>query len=186
VGSPKEVENSDRALLAAMIVGDAEALRDLSARYGRRLAMFANRFLGDLADAEEVAADVLWQAWREAGSFDPARASVAAWLTMIARSRSLDRLRARKARPVLAGQISEPVASSDPAAELDQAERGRIVRQEIARLDANERAVLELAYFSDLSQSEIARRLAMPLGTVKTRIRNAMIRLREVLAEPGK
>jgi RNA polymerase sigma-70 factor, ECF subfamily len=182
---PKEVANSDRALLAAMVAGDAEALRDLSARYGRRLAMFANRFLGDLADAEEVAADVLWQAWREAAAFDPARASVATWLTMIARSRSLDRLRARRARQAPAGQTPDPVASSDPAAELHQAERGRIVRQAIDRLGANERAVLELAYFSDLPQSEIARQLSMPLGTVKTRIRNAMIRLREALAERG-
>ncbi len=182
---PKEVANSDRALLAAMVAGDAEALRDLSARYGRRLAMFANRFLGDLADAEEVAADVLWQAWREAAAFDPARASVAAWLTMIARSRSLDRLRARKARQAPAGQTPDPVATSDPAAELHQAERGRIVRQAIEQLDANERAVLELAYFSDLPQSEIARQLSMPLGTVKTRIRKAMIRLREALAERG-
>ncbi len=181
-------EPSDSELLAAMAAGDAEALRALNARYGKKLATVANRFLADQADAEEVAADVLWQAWREAASFDRARGSVAAWLATIVRSRALDRLRARKARqapPIQAPPGDTPSDRSgapDPSVEVDQAERERIVRQAIARLEVQERRALELAYFSDLSQSEIAERLSLPLGTVKTRIRNAMIKLRKALA----
>jgi len=174
-------EPSDRNLLAAMARGDTGALRSLNARYGGRLAALANRFLGDQADAEEVAADVLWQAWRQAASFDPARGSVASWLVTIARSRSLDRLRARQARraPVIAEADSEPVA--DPAAALDEAHRGRMVRRAIDGLEANQRVVLEMAYFSDLSHAEIAEKLSMPLGTVKTRVRSAMLSLRQAL-----
>ena len=174
-------EPSDRNLLAAMARGDTGALRSLNARYGGRLAALANRFLGDQADAEEVAADVLWQAWRQAASFDPARGSVASWLVTIARSRSLDRLRARQARraPAIADADSEPVA--DPAAALDEAHRGRMVRRAIDGLEANQRVVLEMAYFSDLSHAEIAEKLSMPLGTVKTRVRSAMLSLRQAL-----
>jgi RNA polymerase sigma-70 factor (ECF subfamily) len=166
-----------------MASGDSEGLRDLNARYGRKLAAIARRFLGDEADAEEVAADVLWQAWREAGSFDPARGSVAAWLVTIARSRALDRLRARRARQPLPGQAIEAEPVPDPTAAVSDAERSRIVRRALGNLEPNERSVMELAYFSELSQSEIAQKLSMPLGTVKTRVRAAMMKLREALAE---
>jgi len=184
VGRPDR-EPSDRLLLGAMAKGDSEGLRVLNARYGRRLAAMAYRFLGDESDAEEVAADVLWQAWRDANSYDSSRGSVAAWLATIARSRALDRLRARKARQAPPGQGVHPEHAPDPITVVDEAQRATIVRDVIGRLDANERSVLELAYFSDLSQSEIAERLAMPLGTVKTRVRTAMTKLREALAGRG-
>jgi RNA polymerase sigma-70 factor (ECF subfamily) len=165
-----------------MATGDSEALRTLNARYGRKLAAIANRFLSDEADAEEIAADVLWHAWRQAASFDPGRGSVAAWLVTIARSRTLDRLRARRARQMPTVREPEADPAPDPTTSLDQAERAAIVRRAIAGLEAHERKLLEMAYFSDLSQSEIADKLSMPLGTVKTRVRNAMIKLREALA----
>jgi len=182
VGGPDRAIPSDRALLATMASGDSESLRALNTRHGRKLAAIAYRFLQDESDAEEVAADVLWQAWREAGSFDPNRGSVAAWLCTIARSRSIDRLRARKARQAPPEHDPDPESVPDAGAELDEAKRARIVREAIGRLDSAERSVLELAYFSDLSQSQIAQKLAMPLGTVKTRARSAMTKLRETLA----
>ena len=173
---------ADRDLVAAMAAGDAEALRTLNARYARALASLARRFVSDEADAEEVVADVLWQAWREAKNFDAARGSVSVWLVTLARSRAIDRLRALRVRKAPVGEQPASEPGPDPATRLEQAHRARIVRAALAELDANERTALELAYFSDLSQSEVAAKLGIPLGTVKTRMRSAMIKLREALA----
>jgi RNA polymerase sigma-70 factor (ECF subfamily) len=173
---------ADRDLIVAMAAGDSEALRSLNARYGRMLAALARRFLSNESDAEEVVADVLWQAWRDAKTFDATRGSVSVWLVTLARSRAIDRLRANRARKAPPGEqpASEPVP--DPAVELHQVQRARIVRTALAGLEDNERAALQLAYFSDLSQSEVAEKLGIPLGTVKTRMRSAMMKLRETLS----
>ena len=173
---------TDRDLIVAMAAGDSEALRSLNARYGRMLAALARRFLNNESDAEEVVADVLWQAWRDARTFDAARGSVSVWLVTLARSRAIDRLRAQRARrpPDAEPPAAEPIP--DPAVEFNQVQRARIVRTALAGLDSNERTALQLAYFSDLSQSEVAEKLGIPLGTVKTRMRSAMIKLRETLS----
>src|SRR5579863_806609 len=147
---------ADRDLVVAMAAGNSEALRSLSARYGRMLAGLARRFLSNESDAEEVVADVLWQAWREAKAFDAARGSVSVWLVTLARSRAIDRLRALRARKAPLGEQPASEPAPDPATELDQAHRARIVRAALDGLDANERVALEMAYFSDLSQSEVA------------------------------
>jgi RNA polymerase sigma-70 factor (ECF subfamily) len=182
VADAKQAVPADRELIVAMAAGDSEALRSLNARYGRMLAALAGRFLSNESDAEEVVADVLWQAWRDARTFDAARGSVSVWLVTLARSRAIDRLRANRARrqPPEEQPASAPVP--DPAVELHQAQRARVVRTALAGLDSNERSALELAYFSDLSQSEVAEKLGIPLGTVKTRMRSAMMKLREALA----
>jgi RNA polymerase sigma-70 factor (ECF subfamily) len=164
-------------------MGDAHALQALSSRYSRMLTALAWRFLGNEADSEEVVADVLWHAWSDAKAFDPARGSVAAWLVTMARSRAIDRLRAKNARKG-GPQTETPMQyAPDPAADVDEAQRAQIVRAAVASLDASERTALEMAYFSDLSQSQIAERLEIPLGTVKTRIRSAMIKLRQALGQ---
>ncbi len=165
-----------------MAAGDAEALRTLNVRYGRALAGLVRRFLKDEADIEEVVADVLWQAWREAKSFDPSRGSVSVWLVTLARSRAIDRSRALRVRKQPLAEQPAAQWALDPGVELDQAMRARVVRAALTTLDASERAALELAYFSDFSQSEIAVRLGIPLGTVKTRVRSAMMKLRRALA----
>ncbi len=175
-------ELPDRQLLAAMAAGDAHALRSLTLRYSGMLIALAMRFGGDQSDAEEVVADVLWQAWSDAKSYDAGRGSVAAWLVMLARSRAIDRLRAKKARQARAAANPPGEAAPDPASIVDAAQRARIVRAAVASLDRDERTALELAYFSDLSQSQVAQRLGLPLGTVKTRIRGAMIKLRQALS----
>jgi RNA polymerase sigma-70 factor, ECF subfamily len=172
----------DSELVTAMAAGDTEALHALNARYGRMLAALTMRFLRNESDAEEIAADVLWQAWRNAGSFDSDRGSVAVWLTTFARSRSIDRLRALKVRAGTEERQPDSSSVPDPASEIDRAERAKVVRAVLNELEANERTALELAYFSDLSQSEIAEKLGIPLGTVKTRIRGAMIKLRKALS----
>jgi len=164
-----------------MASGEQEALRAVNRRYGGAIAVVAERILGNKADAEEVAADVLWQAWRDASRFDRSRGSVGAWMMMLARSRAIDRLRSRKARE-RSGEDPEGIGQvDDPSHEIYSAQRRQQVAKILGELKEGEREVLELAYFSDLSQSEIAQRTGMPLGTVKSRMRGALIKLRDAL-----
>lgn len=172
---------SDRDLVAAMARGDADALRALSARYARMLGALAYRFVHDESDSEEIAADALWQAWREARAFDPSRSSVSAWLVMLGRSRAIDRFRAARSRRPPENPEPQPAPAADAFANLEAAERAKIVKTAVGELDAKERELLELAYFSDLSQAEIADKVGVPLGTVKTRMRTALIKLRDSL-----
>jgi RNA polymerase sigma-70 factor, ECF subfamily len=172
---------SDEALVSAMASGDQDSLARLNQRYGRALGAVADRILHDKADAEEVAADVLWQLWREASRFDRSRGSVGAWIMMTVRSRAIDRLRARKAREPRGNEAAELSVADDPSNEIHSADRRRKVELALASLNDGERDLLRLAYFSDLSQSEIAERTSIPLGTVKSRMRAGLIRLRDAL-----
>jgi len=172
---------SDEALVSAMAAGDQDALATLNQRYGRALSAVADRILRDQGDAEEVAADVLWQLWREASRFDRSRGSVGAWIMMTVRSRAIDRLRARNARKPRGEDATESAAAIDPSNEIHRAERRKQVETALASLNDGERDLLRLAYFSDLSQSEIAERTSIPLGTVKSRMRSGLIRLRDAL-----
>jgi RNA polymerase sigma-70 factor (ECF subfamily) len=177
----------DQGLVHAIAAGDQEALRTLNQRYGHALAAVAGRILDDKADAEEVAADVLWQVWRQAVVFDSERGSVGAWLMTLVRSRAIDRLRARNVRLRPLAGSSALAEVPDATFDLYTAQTQRLVVASLKNLSENERAVLELAYYSDLSQSAIAEKTGLPLGTVKSRIRTALIKLRESLKglEPG-
>jgi RNA polymerase sigma-70 factor, ECF subfamily len=176
---------NDEAVVRAIAGGDQDSLRLLNQRYGHVLAVVAERVLGDRADAEEVTDDVLWQVWRQAGAFDRGRGSVGTWLMMLVRSRAIDRLRARTVRSNVAEDPTASTDTPDASLELHSDQRRRVVQAAIATLQENEREVLEMAYFSDLTQSAIAERTGLPLGTVKSRIRSAMIKLRDGLKEPG-
>ena len=179
---PPEHKVSDTELVTAMARGEDDALRLLSARYARMLTALAFRFVKDEADSEEIAADVLWQAWRESAMFDPAKSSVAAWLVMLGRSRAIDRFRALKSRRAPTNHDQpQPEPVHDALTDLEAAERSIIVKSAVADLDPRERQLLELAYFSDLSQTEIAEKVQVPLGTVKTRTRSALLKLRDSL-----
>jgi RNA polymerase sigma-70 factor (ECF subfamily) len=171
----------DEELIAEMAVGRQDALRTFNQRYGFAVTAVAHRIVGNQADAEEVAADVLWQVWRESSRFDRGRGSVAAWVMMLARSRAIDRLRARKSRERVDEDPASETMSDDPTLEIYSAQRRRQVGDALAALKSEERELLELAYFSDLSQSEIAGRTGIALGTVKSRMRAAMIKLRDAL-----
>jgi RNA polymerase sigma-70 factor (ECF subfamily) len=181
---------ADRELVARAASGDERAMTDLYDRYGAMLYAVAYRVVGQRADAEEVVVEAFAQAWRDAGRFEPDRGSVAAWLTMIARSRALDLVRARTRRDKLA--VSAAVSGLDagpapadhaasPADRTEEDERRRMVRQAMESLSPPQRQAIELAFFEGLSQSEIAARLNEPLGTVKTRVRLGMQKLRESL-----
>jgi RNA polymerase sigma-70 factor, ECF subfamily len=141
----------------------------------------AQRILSSRAEAEEILQEVFLQLWRRAPQFDPARGTLAGFLVTLARSASIDRLRARHARRTEPAGLVDSVALVTPVdlASLEDA-RGHVARA-LATLPEAEKAVLELAYFEGLSQSEIAERTGSPLGTVKGRARNGLRRLRAAL-----
>ncbi len=157
---------------------------DLYDRMAPTLYSIALRLTGEQADAEEIVLDTFAQAWREAVRFRQERGSVIAWLTMICRSRAIDLVRSNRRRARLADQAgaeARAAVDSSPESEVVQTERCRMVAGALAGLPDAQRTALQLAYFEGLSQSEIAERLGEPLGTVKTRIRAAMQKLRDAL-----
>ena len=180
----------DRELVWRMAAGDERALGVLYDRHGGVVYALARAVVGERADAEEVVADAFGQAWRSAAEYDPVRGSVAAWLTTIVRTRALDLVRRRgrrgsvyqRAAQMADGELAAPVATPEPPDRgLERAEAGALVRRALAALPDAQRRVIELAYFAGLSQSEIAAELAEPLGTVKTRMRAGLEKLRAAL-----
>ena len=178
-----------------MAAGDEQALGALYDRWVVSVHTLAYHLLGDEDEAEDVVEETFWQAWRQAGRFEASRGAVSAWLSTIARSRALDHLRARRRRaeepydaPAAAGAadrgsvVDAPSRIGDPQHDSERAERARDIAVALTALPPEQREVIELAYFGGLSQSEIAAKIAQPLGTVKTRARLALEKLRAPLA----
>ncbi len=174
-------------LVGACARGDQDALAALYDQTSSLVYGVALRMLGIPADAEEITIDVYNQVWRSAAGFSTTRGSVTTWLAVLARSRSIDRIRARKTRQQQEEPISEHTDFSsrgmDPETATASGQRSHRVRAAMSGLPAEHRRAVELAFFSGLSHSELAERLGLPLGTVKTRIRWSMMKLRESLAE---
>jgi len=178
-------ETSDPDLVAAMASGDSQALGVLYDRYVPTLLATAVRILGNQREAEDLVHDVLMEAWQKAGDYDRARGSVRTWLLIRLRSRALDRWRRAGRIRVLAMEEHTlddvlPAPAGDPGQSVDHA----LVRRAVQDLPETQRQVLELAYFEGLSSSEIAERLAIPIGTVKSRTAAGMAKLRAVLHDP--
>ncbi len=178
----------DLELLRRMAGGDESALGELYDQWVTLVHSVAMHLLRDAREAEEVVEEAFWQAWRQAERYDASRGSVSTWLTTIVRSRALDRLRARRRvreEPLSQLEMSDAEQRSpdatDPLTGAELAERRVLVRAALVSLPAEQRQVLELAYFGGLSQSEIAERVGLPLGTVKTRARLALEKLRDRL-----
>jgi RNA polymerase sigma-70 factor (ECF subfamily) len=182
-----ELEQRNRqlaALIARLAEQDQDALTALYDLTSRQLYGLLLRIVGNAATAEEVLFDVYTQAWRQAARYDRQRGTPLAWLITMARSRALDRLRAGGYDESHAAPLEQAYGHARAAdAEQDAiaAEMRRTVRAALDTLPPEQRAVIELAYYGGLSHSEIAGRLGQPLGTVKTRARRAMIKLRDVL-----
>lgn len=181
---------ADLEAIARVARGDGEALAALYDRHSRAVYSLALRILGDTHEAEEIVQDVFAQAWRQAARYDTSRGVVVAWLLVMARSRAIDRLRSRRGLPALAGDseqtlgiLSDPAAGPERAA-LTAEQRSR-VREALDTLPLVQRLAIELAFFEGLTHVEIAERLEMPLGTIKTRIRLGLMKLKDVFLEAG-
>lgn len=181
---------SDDRLLALLAAGDERAAAELYDRFAATLMAVAFRVTRSRADAEDVVLETLDQAWRQAQRYERARGSLEAWLIVIARSRAFDRMRSdqRRGRRIVpiedqpGGALLE--ARDEGASPIEAAEASdtrRRVALALASLPSAQREAVELAFYDGLSHSEVAEQLGEPLGTIKTRIRMGMIKLRDLL-----
>jgi len=172
----------EQQILERMARGDGEALRELYDRHARAIYSLAVRILRSQPDAEDIVQEVFTQAWTQAGRYDASRGTVAAWLLMQARSRAIDRLRSRKLRPEGATSTFETRDPGEgPDAQVMAGEYARRVREALRSLSDPQRTALELAFFEGLTYSQVAEHLNQPIGTVKTRIRQGLLRLKAAL-----
>jgi RNA polymerase sigma-70 factor (ECF subfamily) len=178
----------DRQAMSRLAAGDRSVIGSLYDRHARAVFSLAVRVLGNGADAEEIVQDVFSQVWSQAARFDAARGTFAAWVLMMTRSRAIDRLRARRAGAAAlaadpVGEAADPIPTQEESViAREDADR---VRGALQDLNLSQRTAIELAYYEGLSQSEIAERLQEPLGTVKTRIRSGLLKLRAALQGVG-
>ena len=188
---PVTTAADDARLVARAADGDASALATLYDRHGGACYALARALVGSASDAEDVVASTFSQLWQTASRYDAARGSVAAWITTMTRSRALDLLRAQRRRARLheraavadADGFAVPLGGGSDAADVDaeRAEVARAVRASLTALPEAQRRAIELAFFGGLSHSDIAAALDEPLGTIKTRIRSGMLKLRDAL-----
>jgi RNA polymerase sigma-70 factor (ECF subfamily) len=181
------LQDTDVALLTAIAARDEAALAQLYDRYRAILFGLLMRILNSREEAEDVLQEVFLQVWRKASDFDESRGRPFTWLVTVARSRGIDRLRtlAARERVAEAGARESSEEISDAATDAFKSEQRGLVSDALAKLPDEQKRPIMLAYFEGLTQSEIATSLGAPLGTVKTRMRTGMIRLRELLAGQG-
>lgn len=187
--APSIHEQEWAGLLARIAVGDQSALAELYDASSAKVFGLAMKILGDHAAAEETTLDVYTQVWRRISTYDAERGTPGSWLMTLAKHRAIDRFRSsylERGRQVPLEQAAElPGCGDTPEQYSAGLERQRLVQDALATLSAEQRQAVALAYYWGMSQSEIAEQLKLPLGTVKTRIRLGMIKLREVLAPHG-
>ncbi len=174
---------SDQELLARIASGDREAFAAFYDRHAPRVLGLLVHLLHDRNEAEDLLQVTFFQVWSRAGQYDAARARPDVWLFLIARSRALDHL-GRARPPVVEPAEDDLVTSADPASALERTEASHKVREALAQLPEEQRSAITLAFFGGLTHQQVARHQALPLGTVKTRIRLGMNRLRGLLRQP--
>jgi RNA polymerase sigma-70 factor (ECF subfamily) len=174
---------TDIALLDRIVARDEQAVAELYDRHHRLLFGLILRILRDRSEAEEVLQEVFVLVWTRAETYNVALGSPAAWLVRIARNRGIDRLRANNVRARAVEAAPLPVAADSPETRAALSEQQRAVACALESLPQDQRVLIEQAYFLGLTQSELAERFKLPLGTVKTRIRTGMIALREQLSQ---
>lgn len=185
-----DVALSQDAVLRALLLRvaqaqDRDAFAQLFAHFAPRLKAFNLRAGVDADTAEDLAHEAMIQVWRRADSFDPAKAAVSTWIFTIARNKRIDRMR-RERYPDFVSDENRPeemdtAAGADERLEAEQYQR--IVREAVQQLPVEQARIVHMAFFEDKSHASIALELALPLGTVKSRIRLALVRLREFVAE---
>ena len=184
--------SADIRLLERIVARDQAALAELYDRHCRLLFTLILRILKDRGEAEDVLQEVFVRVWDRADGYDPLLGAPAAWLARISRNRAIDRLRARAVRADLS-VASDPAlpppdrtSSSDPEGLAVTGEQRRAIAAALATLPDNQRALIESAFFEGYTQSELAERFDLPLGTVKTRIRSGMQTLKRALEASGR
>jgi RNA polymerase sigma-70 factor (ECF subfamily) len=173
-------------LIRQMAQGDRGAFARFYDRHARQVYPLIARIVRDPADAADVLQEVFWSAWKAADSYDADRGTPEAWIITRARSRALDRLRSvRRRSATFVAPVDEGIVATRSGAEHGpgQAVDRVAVKSGLERLAADEREVLELAYYAGLTQTEIAKQLQAPLGTVKTRMRRALERLQGIMGK---
>jgi RNA polymerase sigma-70 factor (ECF subfamily) len=173
------------SLMTGVAKGDKSSFRKLHARYAGLVFSTVYKVLNDQQDAEDVSQEVFSQMWQKAHLYDSAKGKPVTWTVTMARNRAIDRLRSKQRRSHLRDGLAENAkAFEDTATRRDASdeaydrERAVTLRSAVLELSKEQREAIELAYFSGLTQNEIANRLGQPLGTVKARIRRGVIRLR--------
>lgn len=180
---------SDADVIRRIRAGDRAAFLEVYDRYAPLLLSVAARVLGDRREAEDVLQDVFTQIWHKSSGYDAELGSLSSWAVTLTRNKAIDRIRASTRRRRLMEEIaiSAETAADAPMPSANEVlhgrERAQHIRAALADLSADQRQVIELAFFAGLSQSEIAARLEQPLGTIKARIRRGMLRLREQLGD---
>jgi RNA polymerase sigma-70 factor (ECF subfamily) len=173
-------------LIAAMAAGDEAAFVQFYERYATMVFPLILRIVRDPRDAAEVVQEVFWECWQGAGGYDPARGTPEAWIFTRARTRAIDRVRSVRRRSETFTTPLDQISGGPPQPGRDPAgiaaDRS-VVAGSLAKLPDVQRQVIELAYYGGLTQTEIAERLGQPLGTVKTRMRTGLERLREILRQ---
>lgn len=177
--------SDDLALMRRIAERDSAAMRTLYDRHAGLVYAIALKMLKNRDDAEELVADVYWELWDKASRYDQTRSAPSTYIVTLARSRAIDRLRRRAGKGMVSLDAStapqSPSAEPNPLQVSEFSEQAQLVRQALAELEPNQREAIESAYYDGLSQSEIADKLHKPLGTIKTYIRQGLIRLRETL-----
>lgn len=172
---------TDESLLAQIAAENNDAFASFYDRHAPKLLGLLLKILGNVAEAEDALQETFWQVWTRARDYDAQRASAVVWLVMIARSRATDQLRRRKRETVeLEAELVGAVVQDDALARDEDA---RIARGALSHLSEDERRVICLAYYGGLTHEQIAAHEKLPLGTVKTRIRTGIRRMRDLLAE---
>ncbi len=174
-------------LIGRMSNGDQSALAELYDQSSRLVFGMVRRVVNDRSAAEEITLDTFHQVWRQARNFDSERGRPSSWVITIARNRAIDRLRAtrwdRQEQTPLEDVTPFLAAEGTPEQSTYLSEQQKLVRAALANLKTDQRQLIEIAFFAGLTHQEISDKLSLPLGTIKTRIRAGMIKLRELLAE---
>jgi RNA polymerase sigma-70 factor (ECF subfamily) len=175
-------------LLRQIGAGDTNSFEDLYDRFSGVLFSAAVQILNDQREAEDVLQDVFVQIWDKAKLYRPSRGKPLTWAMTLTRNKAIDRLRSFQRRFRLQDQVEReskaisPPVSRDSVDEVDALEKSRIIRSAVLKLSKEQRQAIELAFFSGLTQNEIAEELNQPLGTVKARIRRGMLKLKDLIA----
>lgn len=179
------VEESDNAVLARVAKGDRAAFSLLFGRFAAKVKAYLIRLGATPALAEDLAQDAMVSVWRRAASYDPAKAKASTWIFVIARNAWIDRLRREKVELAYRSTVDAPEESDDEAPDdaVVRTQSEDRIRAALEILSPEQRQVVQLSFFEDLAHADIADRLSLPLGTVKSRLRLALIKLRAQWSE---